>query len=89
MNPVNFSERANAALVEEIYQRWLASPESVDASWRAFFQGFTLGADGRTLAGSSAAAPATPAAVYITLKFATRTQACQRSSCRHRTASTC
>ncbi|MCM2275958.1 MAG: 2-oxoglutarate dehydrogenase E1 component [Candidatus Didemnitutus sp.] len=57
MNPVNFSERANAAIVDEYYQRWLAEPESVDASWRAFFQGFTLGADGRTLAGGTAAAP--------------------------------
>ncbi len=61
MNPVNFSERANVAVVEEQYQRWLDNPESVDASWRAFFQGFTLGADGRSLAGgtavSTAAAP--------------------------------
>jgi 2-oxoglutarate dehydrogenase E1 component len=55
MNPVNFSERANIAVVEEQYQRWLDHPESVDASWRAFFQGFTLGADGRALAGGTAA----------------------------------
>ncbi len=62
MNPVNFSERANVAVVEEQYQRWLATPESVDASWRAFFQGFTLGSDGRSLAGGAAPAPATAAA---------------------------
>ncbi|MBI5425593.1 MAG: 2-oxoglutarate dehydrogenase E1 component [Opitutae bacterium] len=62
MNPVNFSERANVAVVEEQYQRWLANPESVDASWRAFFQGFTLGSDGRSLAGGAAPAPATAAA---------------------------
>jgi 2-oxoglutarate dehydrogenase E1 component len=55
MNPVNFSERANVAVVEENYQRWLANPESVDASWRAFFQGFTLGSDGRSLSGGAAA----------------------------------
>jgi 2-oxoglutarate dehydrogenase E1 component len=55
MNPVNLSERANAALVEEYYQRWLDNPESVDAAWRAFFQGFALGADGRSLDGSAAA----------------------------------
>lgn len=57
MNPVNFSERANAALVEEYLQRWQADPNSVDATWRAFFQGFALGADGRTLTGAPAAAP--------------------------------
>ena len=53
MNPVNFSERANTALVEEYYQRWLDNPEAVDATWRAFFQGFTLGSDGQQLNGAS------------------------------------
>ncbi len=61
MNHVNFSERANAALVDELYQQWLAQPDSVDASWQAFFQGFSLGADGRALAGGEAAAPASTA----------------------------
>ncbi len=46
MNPVNVSERANASLVEEYYQRWLDNPDSVDPTWRAFFQGFTLASDG-------------------------------------------
>jgi 2-oxoglutarate dehydrogenase E1 component len=55
MNPVNVSERANASLVDEYYQRWLDHPESVDPTWRAFFQGFTLASDGRALQ----AAPAT------------------------------
>ncbi len=55
MNPVNFSERANASLVDDYYQRWLANPDSVDATWRAFFQGFTLGSDGKLPAGSTAA----------------------------------
>ncbi|MDP2139099.1 MAG: 2-oxoglutarate dehydrogenase E1 component [Candidatus Didemnitutus sp.] len=60
MNHVNFSERANAALVEELYQQWLAQPDSVDASWRAFFQGFSMGSEGRTLSGE-----ATPGDVCI------------------------
>ncbi len=53
MNPVNFSERANASLIEEYYQRWLAAPDSVDATWRAFFQGFALGSDGKSPTGAS------------------------------------
>ncbi len=61
MNHVNISERANASLVEELYRQWQADPESVDATWRAFFQGFALGADGRALSGGTAA-PAAPAA---------------------------
>ena len=53
MNPVNLSERANASLVEEYYQRWLGNPDSVDATWRAFFQGFALGSDGKSPDGST------------------------------------
>ena len=43
MNPVSVSERANAGVIEEYHQRWLENPDSVDPTWRAFFQGFTLG----------------------------------------------
>src|SRR5664280_1508745 len=52
--------RANADLIEEYYHRWLENPDSVDPTWRAFFQGFTLGLNGQipVLAGSASAAPA-------------------------------
>jgi 2-oxoglutarate dehydrogenase E1 component len=52
--------RANADLIEDFYLRWLNNPESVDPTWRAFFQGFTLGLSGQlpVLAGSTSAAPA-------------------------------
>ncbi len=54
MNPVSASERANAGLFEEYYQRWLDQPDSVDPTWRAFFQGFTLGNSGQTPAAATA-----------------------------------
>ena len=57
MNPVNFSERANTSLIDEYYQRWLDDPEAVDPTWRAFFQGFTLGADGKAVGGAIASGP--------------------------------
>ena len=47
MNPVSVSAPANAGLIEEFYQRWLDNPDSVDPTWRAFFQGFTLGNNGQ------------------------------------------
>ncbi|SDR69257.1 2-oxoglutarate dehydrogenase E1 component [Opitutus sp. GAS368] len=47
MNPVTVSERANAGVIEEYYQRWLDNPDSVDPTWRAFFQGFALGSNGQ------------------------------------------
>ena len=45
--------RANADAIEAAYAAWLDNPANVDATWRAFFQGFTLGQ-----AGGSAASPA-------------------------------
>jgi 2-oxoglutarate dehydrogenase E1 component len=56
MNPVTVSERANAGLIEEYYQRWLDNPDSVDPTWRAFFQGFTLGSNGQAPTGAPAGA---------------------------------
>ncbi|MBW7894504.1 MAG: 2-oxoglutarate dehydrogenase E1 component [Opitutaceae bacterium] len=41
--------RANAAVIEAAYQSWLEKPDSVDPTWRAFFQGFTLGHSGASL----------------------------------------
>ncbi len=37
------SARLNANLLDENYERWLANPRSVDATWAAFFEGFELG----------------------------------------------
>jgi 2-oxoglutarate dehydrogenase E1 component len=42
MHPL-FATRANLDLLEENYQRWQENPESLDASWLAFFEGFELG----------------------------------------------
>ena len=56
MNPVSVSERANASVIEEYHQRWLDNPDSVDPTWRAFFQGFTLGSSGQAPAGVPAGA---------------------------------
>ncbi|MSU25029.1 MAG: 2-oxoglutarate dehydrogenase E1 component [Opitutus sp.] len=49
---------ANRAVIEATYESWLQNPDSVDPTWRAFFQGFMLGSTG----GSPAAALATAAA---------------------------
>ena len=60
----------NAHLLEEQYEQWRVNPSSVDATWRAFFEGFELGTqlepDREGLNGSSEgngiAAPVIPAA---------------------------
>ena len=49
MNSLNVSASANAPLIEAAYEAWLLNPDSVDPTWRAFFQGFTLGNNGGIL----------------------------------------
>jgi 2-oxoglutarate dehydrogenase E1 component len=67
MNSMTLPTRANADLLESTYRSWLNNPESVDATWQAFFQGFTLGTsgglpgtNGQATADSSSAAPSLP-----------------------------
>ena len=43
-----FTTPFNADLIDEYYQRWLDNPGAVDSQWRAFFDGFTLAANGHT-----------------------------------------
>src|SRR5438067_787692 len=44
MTLATFATRWNLAAIEAAYQRWQADPNSVDASWQLFFEGFELGA---------------------------------------------
>jgi 2-oxoglutarate dehydrogenase E1 component len=55
------ASRGNLELIEDAYQRWRRDPAAVDESWRAFFEGFELGA-----ARPSGAADATEAARWQT-----------------------
>ncbi len=46
MNRSSLPTIANADIIESAYQAWLQDHNSVDPTWRAFFQGFTLAANG-------------------------------------------
>jgi len=52
---------ANSAVIEAAYESWLQNPDSVDPTWRAFFQGFTLGSNGTSPAAALASATASDA----------------------------
>jgi 2-oxoglutarate dehydrogenase E1 component len=43
MTHATFATRWNLAAIEIAYQRWQDDPNSVDAHWRLFFEGFQLG----------------------------------------------
>ncbi|MGI8957269.1 MAG: 2-oxoglutarate dehydrogenase E1 component [Chthoniobacterales bacterium] len=54
----SFATRGNLDLIDEQYRRWENDPDSVDATWRAFFEGFELGnTPHRNGAATVAAAP--------------------------------
>ena len=42
---LSFVNGANAAFIEGQYQSWLANPESVEPSWRYFFEGYQFASD--------------------------------------------
>ena len=46
MNSLILPTRANADVIDAMYRAWLDNPDAVDPTWRAFFQGFTLGSNG-------------------------------------------
>ncbi len=54
MSRLVFANRSNADLIDANYAQWRSNPESLDAHWRAFFEGFEL-------ASTSPAAKAAPA----------------------------
>ena len=55
---------ANAAVIEAAYESWLQNADSVDPTWRAFFQGFTLGSNGASPSAALASGD-TPAAATV------------------------
>jgi 2-oxoglutarate dehydrogenase E1 component len=44
MGQVDVATRWNLSAIEDAYERWRQDPQSVDPSWRSFFEGFELGA---------------------------------------------
>jgi 2-oxoglutarate dehydrogenase E1 component len=45
MSRETFASRYNLDAIEAQYERWRKDPQSVDPSWRLFFEGFELGQD--------------------------------------------
>ena len=55
----SISARLNADLLDEMYARWSANPDSVDPQWAIFFEGFSLGVAQPPSRGTSSAAAST------------------------------
>ena len=72
MNRPSLPTAANAELIEATYEAWLNDPNSVDPTWRAFFQGFALASNGGSpvdaLAGAAADSSAAAAPIIDSLK---------------------
>ena len=65
MNSIPVAARANSDLIEAAYAQWLDNPDSVDPTWRAFFQGFTLGNTTAAPGAKPTAAAAAAAGVHV------------------------
>src|SRR5436309_1581128 len=57
MNSLTLPTRANSDVIEAMHRAWLENPDSVDPTWRAFFQGFTLGNNGSPISAATAGGP--------------------------------
>jgi len=68
MNSMTLPTRANADVLDAAYRLWLENPDSVDPTWRAFFQGFTLGSGGTGLNGAAETSHAATTSIVDSLK---------------------
>ena len=62
MDKFSFLNTAHTAYFADLYDQYLQNPDSVEPSWRAFFQGYDFGSenselDGETTGGVSADVP--------------------------------
>ncbi len=53
MNRATVGSRWNLEMIEDQYQRWLSDPDQVDGTWKAFFEGYQLGAEQAPTQGAS------------------------------------
>lgn len=60
MSTPDFVNRANAEFIDQLQEQYRRDPDSVDPTWRAFFQGLELGRSEGTDTPSPIAAPASP-----------------------------
>ncbi|MDP4879628.1 MAG: 2-oxoglutarate dehydrogenase E1 component, partial [Opitutales bacterium] len=77
MKHSTIASRWNADLIDQNYEAWLSDPQSIDAEWRAFFEGFELAqsttkADIANVSPSTADSDATRQARAIGLIYAYR-----------------
>lgn len=45
MDKYSFLNAAHTTFFADLYDKYLKAPDSVEPSWRAFFQGFDLGSE--------------------------------------------
>ncbi|MFM7210045.1 MAG: 2-oxoglutarate dehydrogenase E1 subunit family protein, partial [Verrucomicrobiota bacterium] len=69
MKHLSVGSRWNADLLAAYHEQWMKDPSSVDADWRAFFEGFELGLSLPPKAAKPASGAAAPAAVDLTAQY--------------------
>lgn len=49
MDRFSFLNAAHSQLIEDLYQQYLKFPDSLEPSWKAFFQGFDFALDRKSV----------------------------------------
>ena len=67
MDKFSFLNAAHSQLIEDLYQQYLKYPDSLEPSWKAFFQGFDFALEnyGDEISGENYFAASAPSAVQL------------------------
>ena len=66
LNKYTYLKSSNAEYIDEVFERYLQDPSSVDESWRWFFEGIEIGSElAPSLEPSEVAAPIAPAGTSV------------------------
>ena len=68
MNLMTLPTGANAEVIDSMYRAWIDNPDSVDPTWRAFFQGFALGSNGGSVPAAAGGEALAQVAIVDSLK---------------------
>ena len=69
MDKYSFLNAAHTAYFADLYEQYLQNPDSVEPSWRAFFQGYDFGSENYGLEGEQAEAVSTLVPEHVQKEF--------------------
>lgn len=69
MDKYSFLNAAHTSFFSDLYEQYLKNPDSIEPSWRAFFQGYDFGSENYGLDGEIATGVSTPIPEHLQKEF--------------------